>query len=139
MLESFSKDDLHDWIDAQTVHLDVVASWETLCMTYDELRFIDQIPDATRLDEFKWIIKEMNKFLSRMRTKLMNCKDADAVRKALQDSFTPMGQVNLSDRQSLCYQKLRQSWIRSMLKNLEMMMLDQINHQIAMMEEEING
>lgn len=114
-LESFNKDELHNWVERETTHLDVVASWENLCDTYDQLRFTDELTDATRLEEYKWIIKEMNKFLTRMRTQMMKCKEWEAVSTTLMDSWTPTGQTNLNDRKALAYQKLRQIWISRMI------------------------
>lgn len=125
-LDSFSKDEFHDWIEQETMHLDVVASWESLCETYDQLRFNDELTDATRLDEYKWIIKEMNKFLTRMKSKLMKCKDWEASTEELSQSWTPAGQQNLTDRKALAYQKLRQMWVTRMLSMVQVKMLDQV-------------
>lgn len=110
-LDSFNKDEFHDWVDNETAHLDVVASWENLCETYDQLRFTDELSDAVRLEEYKWIIKEMNKFLTRMRNKLMSCEDWMAAMVMLSQAWTPTGQTNINDRKALAYQKLRQIWI----------------------------
>lgn len=126
MQESFRQDDLHDWIDVQTTHLDVVASWENLCLTYDELRFSDSMTDTARLDEYKWIIKEMNKFLSRIRTRLMKCKNLSTAKIVLEENLIPQGQVNLSDRKSLAYHKLRQQWIMNMIQWIQTMMLEEL-------------
>lgn len=117
-MDTESKDALHDWIDRETSPLDVVASWENLCSTYRDLEFSDPISDSVKLEEFKWIIKEMNKSLTRARKKLMTCKDVDAVQMALQEMFIPTGTVNIEGRRSLAYQKLRQRWIQMMLYNL---------------------
>ncbi len=100
----------------------MVASWESLCDTYRALEFSDPLSDSVKLEEYKWIIREMNKFLSRMRGKLRTCKDADAMRDFLQSSMTPTGKVNIDGRRSLAYQKLRQRWIVRMLMILDEMM-----------------
>lgn len=110
-----SKDLLHDWVMEETRPLDVVASWESLCDTYRMLEFHDDMSDATKLEEFKWIIKEMNKFLSRMRSKLMGSDGVDAMMECLGSSFVPTGKVNIDGRRSLAFQKLRQRWIAQMM------------------------
>ena len=63
---------VHDWVERETTHIDVVASWESLCGTYEALRFTDQLSDAERLDEYKWIVQQMNSFLSKVRTRLLS-------------------------------------------------------------------
>lgn len=127
---SVTKDLLHDWVDEQTRHLDVVASWESLCSTYEVLRFSDPLSDTVRLEEFKWIIKEMNKFLTRMRQVLIPIGNPRDMISALRRSFTPTGKVAIEGRRSLAFQKLRQRWIQQMIVQLE---------QIQPMEEDQDG
>lgn len=112
---------LHDWIENETHALDVVASWETLCETYRILEFVDPISDTVKMEEFKWIIREMNKHLTRARKKLLGCRDFEAARTVLEEMFKPSGDVTISCRSDLAYQKLRQRWITQMLARLDMM------------------
>lgn len=112
---------IRDWVDEETRHIDVVASWESLCDTYETLRFSDPLSDAERLEEFKWIVQQMNVFLTKMRKKLLSCKDQDAMMEMLGASFTPAGKVDLSGRKPLVYQKLRQQWIRTTMARLRTM------------------
>lgn len=112
---------IRDWIDEETRHIDVVASWESLCDTYDALRFTDQLSDAERLEEFKWIVQQMNSFLSKTRTKLLSCKDIEAMTQMLTESINPVGKVELTQRKSLVYQKLRQRWMMTKISELSLM------------------
>lgn len=112
---------VHDWVDEETRHVDVVASWESLCDTYDALRFSDRLSDAERLEEFKWIVQQMNSFLTKVRTRLLTCKDADAMLEMLGSCLTPSGKVELSERKALVYQKLKQQWIRTTMMRLQTM------------------
>ena len=43
MPRQVSSTSMRDWVDEETRHIDVVASWESLCDTYDALRFTDQL------------------------------------------------------------------------------------------------
>lgn len=128
MATEFSKeillDEAHSLVDEQTRALDVVASWETLCGVYRILEFSDPLSDTVRLEEFKWIIKMMNSFLTKQRKKLLTCVDLESMMTVLQDSFTPEGKVNISGRRELAYQKLRQKWITNMLIAMEQKMQD---------------
>lgn len=112
---------IRDWVDEETRHIDVVASWESLYDTYDMLRFTDSLSDAERLEEFKWIVQQMNSFLTKIRTKLLSCKDVETMIEALGTSFTPAGKMELSSRRTLAYQKLKQQWLRTEMMRLSTM------------------
>lgn len=124
------KDFLHDWVENETRALDVVASWETLCDVYRTLEFNDPLSDAMRMEEYKWIIGEMNKHLSRARKKLLTCTDPMSMKEVLTNMFIST-EAKVSNRMDLTYHKLRQMWVSQMIANLEAMM--------ETMEEEQNG
>ena len=111
---------VRDLVDEETRHIDVVASWESLCDTYDVLRFSDRLSDAERLDEYKWIVQQMNSFLTKIRTRLLSCKDADAMVTLLMEAMSPSGKTELGTRKALVYQKLRQQWLRTMAMRVRM-------------------
>lgn len=119
------KGPLHDWIDVETRPIDVVASWETLCDVYRALEFSDPLSDTVRLEEFKWIVREMNKHLTRSRKQLMSCRNFESARTVLSSMFTPTGNVNVSGRRELAYQKLRQRWVVQMLGILDQLEQDE--------------
>lgn len=114
------KNALHDWVEVETRALDVVASWETLCDVYRTLEFNDPLSDAMRMEEYKWIIGEMNKHLKRARTKLLNCPDPESMKDTLIGMFTPT-EAKVSNRMDLTYHKLRQMWVSGMIAKLDMM------------------
>ena len=113
---------LREWVDEETRHIDVVASWESLNDTYDTLRLADPLSDTERLEEYKWIVQQMNSFLTKIRTKLLSCKDMEAMVDMLTASFTPTGKVELGTRKALVYQKLRQQWMGTMIQRLRLML-----------------
>ena len=122
MPRQVSSTSMRNWVDEETRHIDVVASWESLCDTYDALRFTDQLSDAERLEEYKWIVQQMNSFLTKIRTRLLSCKDPEAMVELLGTSFTPTGKMELSARRALVYQKLRQQWVRTEIARLQTML-----------------
>ncbi len=119
--QEISKDALHDWVEEECRALDVVASWETLCDVYRTLEFSDPLSDAMRMEEFKWIIGEMNDHLSRARRKLLTCSDPDGMMEVLKGMFVSKG-AKVSNRMDLTYHKLRQMWVSRMIAQLNMMM-----------------
>lgn len=114
------KNALHDWVEGETRALDVVASWETLCDVYRTLEFSDPLSDAMRMEEYKWIIGEMNKHLKRARNKLLTCTDPESMREVLINMFTPT-EAKVSNRMDLTYHKLRQMWVSGMVAKLDAM------------------
>lgn len=116
------KSDLHDWVENETRALDVVASWETLCDVYRTLEFNDPISDSIKMEEFKWIIAEMNKHLKRARNKLLKCTDPFIMKEMLAEMFISTG-ANVTNRMDLTYHKLRQMWVSQMIAKLEMMIV----------------
>lgn len=112
---------IQQWIEIETRHIDVVASWESLCDTYDVLRFTDQLADAERLEEFKWIVQQMNVFLTKIRKKMLSCRNLDAMIEMLEAAYTPAGKMELSARRALVFQKLRQQWIKTEIMRIEAM------------------
>lgn len=113
---STNEDWLHDWTERETERIDLVASWETFCNVYRVLEFTDPINDVAKIGEFKWITKEMNRFLSGMRSKLRSCQDISSAMETLRQSYKPTGQVKIDSREQLAFQKLRQTWITRMLR-----------------------
>ena len=125
-----SKDALHDWVEEECRALDVVASWETLCDVYRTLEFNDPLSDAMRMEEYKWIIGEMNNHLSRARKKLLSCTDPESMMEALMNMFVSNG-AKVSNRMDLTYHKLRQMWVSRMIA--------QLMTKMEKMREEANG
>ena len=74
------------------------------------------------MEEYKWIVQQMNSFLTKIRTKLLSCKDPEAMVELLGTSFTPTGKMELSARKALVYQKLRQQWVRTEIMRLQTML-----------------
>ena len=120
---------LRDWIESETIHIDIIASWESLYDTYESMKFTDVLSDEERLDEFKWIIQQMNSFLTKMRSKLLTCKDAEAIVELLRKNYTPSGKMELSTRKALVYQKLRQQWIRTKILVMETAIEDETEEE----------
>lgn len=112
---------LQDWVQSETVHTDIVASWEGLCSNYEAMRFTDPLTDMERLEEFRWIVHNMNSFLSKIRRQLMTCQDEDAMLEVLSKALNPTHPVDLSTRKALAYQKMKQQWLIMTARKLEMM------------------
>lgn len=105
------KELLENWISNNTTHIDFVASWEELLNIYDVLRFTEDLSDQNRMEEFKWIIAEMNKFLTRMNTSMNGASDIISVIKVLQKHMNSQQPQNINTRKSLAYNKLKQRWV----------------------------
>lgn len=119
--ELITKSSLHDWVDEETRHIGVIASWENLCSAYEAMRFTDELTDAERLEEYKWIVHMMNVFLTKIRTQLLTCQDRDAMFEVLKRWMEPVIPAKIPDRKTLAYHKLKQQWILNEVSKLSMM------------------
>lgn len=121
-------------IERETESVDVVASWEQLCFIYRDLGFTDEMTDEMKITEFKWIIKEMNKFLTRERKALESARDEESAFNLLLQDRTPRGELKLDSRKQIVFQKLRQQWFTRVLGSVHQLILTQ--EQEAQEEEE---
>lgn len=110
---------LNSWVDRSTQHIDMVASWERLVDIYSQLSFIDSLTDQDRMTEFGDIVREVNRFLSKMRKKLATANDIDAAMMLLSDSYGVGRNVVINTRQGIAFQKLKQQWIAQGLAELQ--------------------
>ena len=110
---------LNNWIDRSTQHIDMVASWERLVDIYSQLMFIDSLTDQDRMTEFGDIVREVNRFLSKMRRKLATANDIDAAMMLLSDSYGVGRNVVINTRQGIAFQKLKQQWIAQSIAELQ--------------------
>jgi hypothetical protein len=102
---------LAEWAERECRHLDLIASWEILLSAYDVLGFSDEIADEQRLVEFKFVIGELNKFLTRMRNGLRQTKNIDDAIAFLTRHANTADMNNVNGRPSVAYNKLKQRWI----------------------------
>jgi len=116
---------LSDWADKECRHLDLIASWEILVAVYDTLGFKDDLTDEIRLTEFKLVIGELNKFLTRMRNGLMRTTSIEDAVEFLTQHANTSDMNTVKGRSSVAYNKLKQRWIGQsisvLLSNIPMM------------------
>ena len=110
---------LNGWIDRSTQHIDMVASWERLVDIYSQLKFIDSLTDQDRMTEFGDIVREINRFLSKMRKKLSTANDIEAAAMLLSESYGVGRNVVINTRQGIAFQKLKQQWIAQGIAELQ--------------------
>lgn len=112
--DSFNQPWLARYVEVETEHIDLVASWERLVSIYEQMHFIDEITDSIRIEEFKWIIREMNKFLTRARNGLAQSvkrNDWQTAIDYLMSQITIKDTSNVDTRKALVYMKLKQEWV----------------------------
>lgn len=119
---------LNHWIDESTRHIDLVASWERLVGIYNQLSFIDALTDQVRMEEFGDIVKEVNRFLTRMRKSLSTAKDIEAAIELMGESYCVGRNVVVNTRQAIAFQKLKQQWIAQGISELQAIM-DNLNEE----------
>lgn len=109
---------LAKWIEQRTQHVDLVASWETLLAIYRQLGFTDPLTDAERLEEFSIIIRENNKFLTKMRKVLGTARNVRAAIDLMDSAYLPGKGSIVTTRTQITFQKLKQQWIANGINEL---------------------
>lgn len=117
---------LDAWVDRATRHIDLIASWERLVDIYNQLSFVDSLTDQVRIEEFGCVIRETNKFLSRMRKSLSEVRSIEDAIAVLTSSYYPGRNVTVDTRQAIAFQKLKQQWITQGVAELQAA-IDMIN------------
>jgi hypothetical protein len=102
---------LAEWAERECRHLDLTASWETLLSVYEMLGFKGPDSDEERLTEYKLIVGELNKFLTRMRKGLASATDMDAAVMFLASHANTADMSAVNTRSAVAYNKLKQRWI----------------------------
>lgn len=110
-----------EWIISETEQLDLITNWEEMLSVYDAMRFHDELTDSEKIEEFKWIITQTNKFMTIIRKSLLNCQDLESMIDYLKERIVPKGDINLQDRKALAFQKLRQRWVLNTIQKMEQM------------------
>lgn len=113
------KDFLIGWTEDNCRHLDLIASWDGLVNIYEQMKFVDEINDTIRLGEFKEIIQETNKFLTRMKTGLLTCSDFDTALSFLQKYVDTKSVSDIRTRAQLATRRQQQQWVIQSMKILD--------------------
>lgn len=113
------KDLLIAWVEDNCRHLDLIASWDELVYIYEQMKFLDVMNDDIRLSEFKEIIQETNKFLTRMQTGLRTCHDFESAIMFLKKYADTRDVGSIRTRAQLSYNRLRQQWVVQAMKVLD--------------------
>lgn len=122
---------LFQWAESKFEPVDLIASWNVLTETYKQLEFLDELTDEERIQEFKLVIKEVNRALTRYRKAVQSCYDIGSAIDYLRSQFKAGRQSDVTSRPDICYQSMKVSLLRTCIQELEYM-----NQQLTMIEEE---
>lgn len=117
---------LAEWAEHECRHLDLIASWETLLSVYETLGFQGPDSDEMRLTEFKAVITETNKFLTRMKNGLSRTTDINDAIEFLSAHANTSDMNGVRTRPNIAYNKLKQRWITQSVSVLMAYVVDDI-------------
>lgn len=99
-----------------TEPVDMITSWTVLCDVYKQLAFIDTLTDEERIAEFKKVVKEINRFLTRARSGMLSARNDTDVIDWLVEEMKPKPQACYDNRYQIAFYKLKQEWIAQQLR-----------------------
>ncbi len=117
---------LAEWAERECRHLDLIASWETLLSVYETLGFQGPESDDMRLTEFKTIITEINKFLTRMKNGLARTTNINDAIEFLSAHANTSDMNGVRTRPNIAYNKLKQRWVTQSVSVLMAYVVDDI-------------
>ena len=109
---------LASWASEECTHLDIVGAWDTLLAVYSSLGFEGPSDDIERIAEFKVVIAETNKFLTRMRNGLNKAHSVEDAIEFLTNHANTKDASTLDNRPAVAYNRLKQHWIRQSIASL---------------------
>lgn len=109
---------LHEWAEHNCQQVDLISSWTELVGVYKHLEFLDEINDEQRIVEFKKVVRETNRLLTRTRKALETCSDIDAAIEYLGSQFQPSRNSDVVSREDIAYQALKQRFLRQAIMEL---------------------
>lgn len=109
---------LQEWADKNCRPVDLISSWTELVSVYKHLEFVDGLNDEQRIKEFKHVVRETNRLLTRVKNTLTTCLSIKDAIEYLSTQFAPSRNSDVTDRQDVAYQALKQRFLRQSIAEL---------------------
>lgn len=102
---------------------DFRGMWSTLNAMYDELRFDDKITDNQRIDEYRWIVQQLRKYMFSKQDDILGCQSLeDMIDKV--DSLISNAAEYGEDRKHIAYNFLRDQWLFEVRNYMSTMLIE---------------
>lgn len=109
---------LQEWADRNCQPVDLISSWTELVSVYKHLEFVDDLNDEQRIKEFKHVVRETNRLLTRVKNTLTTCRSIKDAIEYLSTQFAPSRNSDVTDRQDVAYQALKQRFLRQSIAEM---------------------
>lgn len=109
---------LAEWTERNCQPVDLISSWTELVSVYKHLEFVDDLNDEQRIKEFKHVVRETNRLLTRVKNTLATCLSIKDAIEYLSSQFAPSRNSDVTDRQDVAYQALKQRFLRQSIVEL---------------------
>lgn len=109
---------LHEWTEQKCAPVDLISSWTELVSVYKHLEFLDELSDEDRIKEFKHVVRETNRLLTRVRNAVTSAVSIDAAIDYLGSQFSPSRNSDVVSREDVAYQALKQRFLRQSIAEL---------------------
>lgn len=102
---------------------DFEAMWYVLKDQYDNLGFSDQMSDQQRVDEYKWIVQQLRKYMFSKQDDILGCDSVDEM-VARVDDLIGRAEEYGDDRKHVVYNFVRDHWLYELRNHLSNMLID---------------
>jgi len=102
--------------------------WPEIHRQYQEFGFTDDISDATRIDEYKYVSEQLRKYIFSKQDQILSYKDDLVGMLAEVEGLMGKAKEHAPGRKGLVYVAMRDAWLRALYTNI-MMMINELEEE----------
>lgn len=102
---------------------DFEAMWYMLKDQYKNLGFTDQMTDQQRVDEYKWIVQQLRKYMFSKQDGILDCDSVEDM-VACVDKLIGTADEYGEDRKHVVYNFVRDHWLYELRNHLSNMLIE---------------
>lgn len=102
---------------------DFEGMWFTLKSMYSDLGFTDDITDQQRIDEYKWIVQQLRKYMFSKQDEILACDNLTEMVAKVDDLIGKADEYG-DERKKVVYNFLRDHWLYELRNHLSNMIMD---------------
>ena len=102
---------------------DFESMWFSIKDIYDNLGFTDALTDQQRIDEYKWIVQQLRKYMFSKQDQVLSCDNVEGMINTI-DSYIASAEEYGDERKKVVYNFMRDHWLYEVRNHLVGMLMD---------------
>lgn len=130
MVESSLKNQILLMFRAKDFH----GMWFIIKQNYEELGFSDPMTDQQKIDEYKWIVQQLRKYMFSKQDEIMACESIEDMIDFV-DMLIGKADEYAEERKKIVYNFIRDGWLYELRNYLSMLLYEAQDGQEAKEDE----